>query len=179
MKEIRHPETEGRAKGVQLLLLDVDGVLTDGTILLSSVGDETKSFHVRDGHGMKLLMESGIEVALVSGRMSGAVEHRAKELGIRLVFQGVQDKRVVCREILATKGLKKSSVAGIGDDLPDLALFDFSGIRIAVADAAGEVLEMADVITDRPGGHGAVREVCEWILKLQGKWPFPKGGESE
>jgi 3-deoxy-D-manno-octulosonate 8-phosphate phosphatase (KDO 8-P phosphatase) len=171
MKEIKHPETEEQAKKIKLLILDVDGVLTDGIIYISSGGSETKSFHVRDGYGMRRLMESGIQVALISGRKSGAVEHRARELGIGLVFQGVQDKTAVCRELLARTALRKSEIASVGDDLPDLPLFASSGVRVAVADAAGEVLEMADAITGRRGGHGAVREVCEWILKLQGKWP--------
>lgn len=170
MKVQRDWGVEKRAKGIKLLMLDVDGVLTDGTIHLSASGEETKVFHARDGHGLKLLMESGIDVALISGRESRAVEKRAGELGIRLVFQGMKDKRAVCRELLKQEGLKKEEAASVGDDLPDLSLFAFSGIRIAVADAARELLEMADVITEQRGGYGAVREVCEWILKLQEKW---------
>jgi len=170
MKIIKDRETEERARGIKLLMLDVDGVLTDGTIHLSASGEETKVFHARDGYGLKLLMESGIDVALISGRESSVVENRAGELGIRLVFQGVKDKETVCRELLQERALKKEEVASVGDDLPDLSLFAFSGVRIAVADAAGELLESADVITERKGGHGAVREVCEWILKLQEKW---------
>ncbi len=170
MKVRKDRRTEERAKGIKLLMLDVDGVLTDGTIHLSASGGETKVFHVRDGYGLKLLMESGIDVALVSGRESRVVENRAGELGIRLVFQGVKDKEAVCRELLQQRALQKEEVASIGDDIPDFSLFAFSGVRIAVADAAGELLEAADVITERKGGYGAVREVCEWILKLQGKW---------
>jgi 3-deoxy-D-manno-octulosonate 8-phosphate phosphatase (KDO 8-P phosphatase) len=176
MKELRDRGVEKRAKGIKLLMLDVDGVLTDGTIHLSASGGETKVFHARDGYGLKRLMESGIDVALISGRESRAVENRAGELGIRLVFQGVKDKKAVCRELLKQKALKRGEVASVGDDLPDLSLFAFSGVRIAVADAAGELLEAADVITDQRGGYGAVREVCEWILKLQEKWLEGIGG---
>jgi 3-deoxy-D-manno-octulosonate 8-phosphate phosphatase (KDO 8-P phosphatase) len=175
MKEIKHPETEERARKIRLLMLDVDGVLTDGIISISSGGGEIKSFHVRDGYGIRCLMKSGIQVAFISGRKSGVVEHRARELGIEMVFQGVRDKATVCREIAARTALRKSEIACIGDDLPDLPMFASSGVRVAVADAAGEVLEMADAVTDKRGGHGAVREVCEWILKLQGKWPWAIG----
>jgi len=170
MTESKHAELEEKAKEIKLLILDVDGVLTDGRIHICASGSETKSFHVRDGYGLKLLMECGIEVALISGRSSRAVEHRARELGIRLIFQGVTDKRAACRKLMEQKALKKSEIASVGDDLPDLSLFEFSGIRIAVADAAKEVLEAADVTTEKEGGHGAVREICEWILKTQGKW---------
>ncbi|MFZ0451296.1 MAG: HAD-IIIA family hydrolase [Desulfatiglandaceae bacterium] len=160
-------EMEKKAGGIKLLFLDVDGVMTDGCIHMSASGEEIKSFHVRDGYGLKLLMESGVEVVIISGRDSGAVTQRAKELGIRLVFQGVKDKDEICRQVLTLKGLDKSEVAGIGDDLPDLALFEHAGFRIAVADAVREVREAADFTTRNPGGHGAVREACEWILQLK------------
>ena len=167
---VKEDHAEKRAKEIKLLILDVDGVLTDGTIHLSASGEETKVFHARDGYGLKLLMAGGIGVALISGRESSAVEKRAGELGIGLVFQGVKDKESVCIKLLKQNGLKKEQVASVGDDLPDLSLFAFSGVRIAVHDAAEELLEVADVITERNGGRGAVREVCEWILKLQEKW---------
>jgi 3-deoxy-D-manno-octulosonate 8-phosphate phosphatase (KDO 8-P phosphatase) len=159
---------EKTAGGIKLLLLDVDGVMTDGSIHMSGSGEEMKSFHVRDGYGLKLLMESGVEVVIISGRDSEAVTQRAEELGIRMVFQGVKDKGEICRQVMARKGLSKSEVAGIGDDLPDLALFEHAGLRIAVADAVREVREAADFTTRIPGGRGAVREACEWILGLKG-----------
>lgn len=166
---------EEKARNIKLLILDVDGVLTDGVIHVSERGEEAKSFHVRDGYGLKLLTESGIEVAIISGRKSGAVEYRAKELGIGMVFQGVKDKGPVCRRIMERAGLKKSEVASVGDDLPELSVFRHSGIRIAVADAVHEVREAADVVTTREGGRGAVREISEWLLKLQGKWDAATG----
>ena len=170
MKVFRDRGVEERVKGIKLLFLDVDGVLTDGTIHLSASGEETKVFHARDGYGLKLLVANGVEVALISGRKSGAVEKRASELGIGLVFQGVKEKEAVCRELLEKRGLTKEEIASVGDDLPDLSLFAFSGVRIAVADAAEELLDAADAVTHKKGGDGAVREVCEWILKLQSKW---------
>jgi len=176
MKIIKNREVEKRAKEIRLLILDVDGVLTDGTIHLSASGGETKVFHVRDGYGLKLLMANGVDVALISGRESSVVENRAGELGIRLVFQGVKDKEAVCRELLEQRRLKKEEIASVGDDLQDLALFAFSGVCIAVADAARELVEAADVITNQKGGYGAVREVCEWILKLQERWFEAIGG---
>ncbi len=170
MKTINDHHLKERLKGIKLLILDVDGVLTDGTIRLSPSGEETKVFHVRDGYGLKLLMANGVEVAIISGRASSVVGTRAAELGIREVCQGVKRKEAVCRELLEKRGLKEHEVASVGDDLPDRALFACSGIRIAVADAAEELQQVADAITKKGGGDGAVREVCEWILKSQGKW---------
>lgn len=170
MKTINDDQVKERLKGIRLLVLDVDGVLTDGTIRLSQSGEEIKVFHVRDGYGLKLLMDNGVEVAIISGRASSVVETRAAELGIREVYQGVKRKEAVCRELLDKRGLREQEVASVGDDLPDRALFACSGVCIAVADAAEELLEAADAITDKKGGDGAVREICEWILKSQGKW---------
>ncbi len=162
---------EDKAAGIKLLFLDVDGVLTDGRITLNEKGEEVKSFDVKDGFGLKLLMRDGVEVVIVTGRRSRAVAHRARELGIREVYQGTSDKRLVCRRLIEKRGLMKSQVGSVGDDLPDLAMFRESGLCIAVADAAGEVREEADFITSKRGGHGAVREICEWILKCRGCWP--------
>ncbi|MEJ2025613.1 MAG: HAD hydrolase family protein, partial [Deltaproteobacteria bacterium] len=157
MKTINDDQVKERLKGIRLLVLDVDGVLTDGTIRLSQSGEEIKVFHVRDGYGLKLLMDNGVEVAIISGRTSSVVETRAAELGIREVYQGVKRKEAVCRELLDKRGLREQEVASVGDDLPDRALFACSGVRIAVADAAEELLEAADAITDKKGGDGAVR----------------------
>ena len=162
---------EDKAAGIKLLFLDVDGVLTDGRITLNEKGEEVKSFDVKDGFGLKLLMRDGIEVVIVTGRRSRAVAHRARELGIREVYQGTSDKRLVCRRLIEKRGLMKLQVGSVGDDLPDLAMFRESGLCIAVADAAGEVREEADFITSKRGGHGAGREICEWILKCRGRWP--------
>ena len=162
---------EDKAVGIKLLFIDVDGVLTDGRIILNENGEEIKTFDVKDGYGLKLLMQDGVEVVIVTGRRSRVVAHRARELGIREVFQGVGDKSAVCKRLMAQKGLQKFEVGAVGDDLPDLAMFRESGLRIAVADAVGEVRENADYITKKKGGHGAVREVSEWILKCRGRWP--------
>lgn len=174
-------ETEGRVvmkpNKIKLLFVDVDGVLTDGRITLNEAGEEIKSFHVKDGLGLKMLMSAGIEVVILTGRTSGAVTHRSKELGIREVYQGSGDKGSVCKQILEEKKIEKREAGCIGDDLPDLAMFRETGLCIAVADAAEEVRQQADFVTFKKGGSGAVREACEWILKRQGDWP--KNGFTE
>jgi YrbI family 3-deoxy-D-manno-octulosonate 8-phosphate phosphatase len=162
---------EDKAAALKLLFLDVDGVLTDGRITLNENGEETKSFDVKDGYGLKLLMSDGIEVVIITGRRSRVVAHRARELGIREVYQGISDKRPICRRLIEKRGFDKSQVGCVGDDLPDLAMFQESGLCITVSDAAGEVREQADFITSKRGGHGAVREISEWILKCRGRWP--------
>ncbi len=159
-----------RAARIKLLLLDVDGVMTDGRIIMNDRGEETKSFDVKDGLGLKMLMAAGIRVALVTGRESRTLSLRAKDLNISEVYQGVSDKRALCKRLMNDKGLRKQEICSMGDDLPDLAMFMESGLRIAVADAAREVREAADFITKNRGGYGAVREACEWLLKCQGKW---------
>jgi 3-deoxy-D-manno-octulosonate 8-phosphate phosphatase (KDO 8-P phosphatase) len=161
---------EERGAKIKLLLLDVDGVLTDGCIFLDGSARELKRFHVRDGLGLKLLQANGVEVALVSGRSSDATSRRALELGIEEVHQGSYDKGTICRRFIAERGLHKEDVCVIGDDILDLAMFAVSGTRFAVADAVEEVRRAADVVLDKPGGFGAVREVCEWILKCKGRW---------
>ncbi len=161
---------EKNAIGIKLLFLDVDGVLTDGRVTFNAQGEEFKSFHVKDGQGLKMLMRAGVEVIIVSGRRSPALVHRTNELGIAGLFQGVADKKALCRRLRKEKGLSRHQVAGMGDDLPDLAMFSESGFCIAVADSAEEVRGAADLITKNKGGHGAVREACEWIMKCQGKW---------
>ena len=155
---------------IKLLVLDVDGVLTDGRIILNDHGEEIKRFHARDGVGLSLLMAAGIDVAIITGRISGVVQHRARELGITEIHQGVRDKAAIFFNLLQRKGLDKAEVCVMGDDLPDLPMFHLAGLAVAVADAALEVREAAAVVTKRRGGIGAVREVCELILKTQGKW---------
>jgi YrbI family 3-deoxy-D-manno-octulosonate 8-phosphate phosphatase len=162
---------EEKAARVKLLFLDVDGVMTDGRITLNDRGEETKSFNVKDGQGLKILMSVGIDVVLITGRRSRVIEHRAKELGIEQVYQDISDKGALCKQLISDRGLEKQEVCCMGDDLPDLAMFSVAGICVAVADAVKEVRETADFITTSKGGFGAVREACEWILKCQGKWP--------
>jgi len=161
---------EEKASQIKVLFLDVDGVLTNGSITLDARGEETKTFHVRDGLGLKMLLRAGIEVVLVTARSSEALAHRAHELGIRRICQRVADKGTLCRELMSEMKLERVHVCCMGDDLADLAMFAQAGLRIAVADATEEVREVAHVITRNKGGHGAVREVCEWLLKAQGKW---------
>lgn len=159
-----------RAKEVRLVLLDVDGVLTDGSIILDGAGGEWKVFFVKDGTGIKMLMKGGIEVAILTGRASEVVKRRAEELGIRRVYQGVRDKITPYEEIKAELGLKDHQVCFIGDDIGDVPLLKRVGFPVAVADAAEEAKAASVYVTRNPGGRGAVREVCELILKAQGKW---------
>lgn len=163
--------TEEWAARIKLLILDVDGVLTNGSIIMNDHGEEIKCFHVRDGHGLRLLMNAGIHVAIITGRKSKTVKHRARNLGIREVYQGVKDKESLAKELIQHKKLNKEQVCCMGDDLPDLPMFNQVGVSIAVADASPELRREADFVTKKRGGKGAVREVCELILKAQGKWP--------
>lgn len=161
-----------QAEAIRLLILDVDGVLTDGQIFLSEQGEEYKSFNTKDGHGLRLLMAEGIEVALISGRNSKAVDFRARDLGIREVHQGIRDKGPLCEKIMRERNLRKDQVCCVGDDLPDLPLFEHSGICFAVSDASPAIRALATFTTRLGGGRGAVREVCEIILESRGKWPY-------
>ncbi|MFP3868335.1 MAG: KdsC family phosphatase [Desulfobacteraceae bacterium] len=163
-------EVWNRARSIRLLLLDVDGVLTDGRIIYTDSGQELKFFHVRDGHGIKLAQRSGIEVALITGRHSEVVNHRARDLGITRIFQAVRDKIAILKELLDILSLEPRQVAAMGDDLVDLALLRQVGLAIAVADAVPEVQVAAHWVTSFPGGRGAVREACELLLKAQGSW---------
>jgi YrbI family 3-deoxy-D-manno-octulosonate 8-phosphate phosphatase len=158
------------AEKIKLLVLDVDGVLTGGTFLIDGHGEEARSFHTRDGLGLRLWMRLGGEVAIVTGRSSMSVRHRARELGIQHVFQGASDKVAAFGELLEDLGLAASQAAVMGDDLPDLPMMRLSGYPIAVADAAPEVREVAEFVTVRPGGQGAVREAIEHLLKAADRW---------
>ncbi|KPL25458.1 MAG: hypothetical protein AMJ75_01030 [Phycisphaerae bacterium SM1_79] len=155
---------------IQLLALDVDGVLTDGTIVLDSDGTETKSFHTLDGHGIRLWKRAGLDVAFLSGRASGPTRFRAKELNVEHVFEDCHNKLDAFESLLTKLGLSPKRVAYIGDDLPDLPVVRYVGFGVAVANAVDEVKEYADYVTTCPGGHGAVREVIEYILKSTGRW---------
>jgi 3-deoxy-D-manno-octulosonate 8-phosphate phosphatase (KDO 8-P phosphatase) len=159
-----------RAKRIRLLLLDVDGVLTDGQLAFDGAGREIKFFHIRDGQGIRLLQQAGIKVGIVTGRKSKAVDFRARDLGVDLVFQKVRDKARALEAILRKENLQVEQVCYVGDDLVDLAVLSCVGLAVAVADAAPEVKALAHYTTRFSGGRGAVREVCEKILKTQGKW---------
>lgn len=149
---------------IRLLVLDVDGVLTDGRLWYGSDGEELKGFHVRDGLGIKSLQAAGVEVAIISGRASPAVARRAGELGLRHIVQGCEDKGRAFDTLCATLGIRAHEVACVGDDTPDLPMLARAGIAIAVADAHPDVRAAASRVTTLPGGHGAVREVCDWLL---------------
>jgi len=159
-----------KVEAVSVLIMDVDGVMTDGKIIIDDLGNETKHFNARDGHGIKLLMRAGIEVFFLTGRESKVVEHRAHELGVRDVYQGSKNKGESLDRILNEKGLLSGSMAYMGDDIVDIPVFRKVGLSVAVADAGPEVLQIADYVTEKKGGDGAVREVCEMILKIQGRW---------
>lgn len=157
-------------ENIELICLDVDGVLTDGGIHIDDLGRETKRFHVRDGLGLRLWQHLGGEVAIITGRSGAAVRHRAGELGINHVFQGSRDKVADFGHLLDDLDLAASQAAFIGDDLPDLPVMRLAGYPIAVADAAREVRDIAEYVTTRPGGLGAVREAVEHLLKAQDRW---------
>ena len=163
-------EVERRAARVKLLLLDCDGVLTDGRITLVGEADEQKSFHTRDGHGLVLLHRAGLRSGIISGRTSSAVVRRARDLGITYVQQGALDKIEVFDRLLTSEGFDAGQVAFVGDDVTDIPLMRRSGLALAVADATPDTLAAAHYVTALPGGSGAVREVCELILKAQGVW---------
>ena len=172
---------KNRAQKIHLLLLDVDGVLTDGRIAYDGTGREIKFFDVKDGQGIKFLQGGGIEVGILSSRESRAVKKRAEELGIRLVRQKVQDKQEELAAIQRERKLTGEEIAYVGDDWVDLPLFSRVGLAVAVADSIPELKRKAHYITRSPGGCGAVREIGEAILKAQGKWGqvtekyFPSG----
>ena len=162
------PEGVGElARSISLLVLDVDGVLTDGKLYHSNSGDEMKAFNTMDGLGLKLLQKSGVTVALITGRESQVVADRAATLGIVIVHQGRDDKIVVLDEILGKLDMTYDKVAYAGDDLPDLACIRKAGLGITVPNGHFLVLESADAVTTRRGGEGAVREICDWILQAQ------------
>jgi 3-deoxy-D-manno-octulosonate 8-phosphate phosphatase (KDO 8-P phosphatase) len=159
-----------RLRSLRLLVLDVDGVLTDGGLWTTEAGEVIKRFDVRDGLGIRLLQQAGVEVAWLSGGKGGATEQRARYLGIRHVLTGVKDKPAALRELLQTLDLPKESMAFVGDDLNDLAVRPAVGLLIATADAVRPLRRRADWVLDRNGGDGAVRRLCEAILRARGEW---------
>ncbi len=155
---------------IEVLVIDVDGVLTDGTIVVNGDGSESKFFSVLDGHGIRLWHRAGLKVAFLSGRKSQPTEHRAKQLEVEYVFQDCHNKLEAIEKLLQQTHLTLNKIAYIGDDLPDLPVIRYVGFGAAVANAVDEVKQHADYVTTRPGGYGAVREVIEYILKNTGKW---------
>lgn len=163
-------QIEAIAKNIKLLILDVDGVLTDGRIILDNDGNEFKAFNVRDGHGIRMLMDAGVQVAIITGRQSKVVARRAKELGITEVYQGRHKKADSFEHIIKKLKLAKEEVAYIGDDIIDIPIFRRAGLAIAVVDATYEAKTYAMMVTESRGGRGAVREVSDFLLKAKGMW---------
>ena len=159
-----------KAAKIRLLLLDVDGVLTDGGIIIDDRGVESKQFYVRDGQGISLLLRSGIDVGFVTGRRSNVVRHRAKDLGVRLVYQGVADKLACYEKIKRDHDLKDDQIAYVGDDLIDQPVLRRVGLAVSVADGWSELSLTVGYVTSAQGGRGAVREVAELLLQAQNKW---------
>lgn len=159
-----------RAKQVKLVILDVDGVQTDGGVIIDSNGVQQAKFHIRDGLGVVTMIMTGLEVAIITSRRSPIVQARADELGIKRLYQGAKKKTEVYATLLEELGITDENVAYVGDDLVDLGIMKRVGLAIAVADAVPEVKAVAHYVTEVPGGKGAVREAAELILKAQGKW---------
>jgi 3-deoxy-D-manno-octulosonate 8-phosphate phosphatase (KDO 8-P phosphatase) len=155
---------------IRVLMLDVDGVLTDGRIIMNDRGEETKHFDVKDGHGLKMLMRCGIAVVLITGRQSAVVTHRARDLGITEVHQSIWDKADLFEKLLVRMNLRPAEVAYIGDDIVDVPLLRRVGFAVAVRDAVPEAKKAAHYVTRKLGGRGAVREACEIIMKAQNRW---------
>ena len=164
-----------RAKNIRLLILDVDGVMSDGQIYMGNSGEELKAFNVRDGYGIRCALTSGIEVAIITGRNAKLVEDRCKTLGIRWLWQGQSDKLIAWRELLDKLGLSPDQAAYIGDDLIDWPVMAEAGLSVAVADAHPLLAQRANYVTRINGGRGAVREVCDLLLLAQGKLDEAKG----
>lgn len=157
-------------KAIKLLLLDVDGVLTDGRIIYDNDGGEYKAFDVKDGHGLKLIQRAGIQVGIITGRESEVVARRAAELGIEILYQGAKVKLDPFHEILSQLGLEPKEVAYVGDDVVDLPVMNKVGFSATVADGVDDIKPYVDYVAERCGGRGAVREICDYLLKKSDRW---------
>jgi 3-deoxy-D-manno-octulosonate 8-phosphate phosphatase (KDO 8-P phosphatase) len=164
------PELDRKARRVSWLVLDVDGVLTDGRLHLGVDGELMKSFHVRDGLAVRLAQTAGLEVAILSARSSEIVARRAAEIGVSEILQGKDDKLTAFRDLLARHGVETTAAAYVGDDLQDLETLHAAGLAAAPSDAAPEVLAAVDFVTPARGGHGCVREIVERLLVARGDW---------
>lgn len=157
-----------QARHIQALVLDVDGILSDGFVTLTNTGDEIKSFDIRDGLGMKLVQQAGLKVIIITGRKSQIVDKRMSDLGVDLVFQGREDKGIALREACAQFELSPSDCLYMGDDWPDLSAFSIAGLKVTVPNGHAELRRRADLVTQAMGGRGAVREVCDMLLNAKG-----------
>ncbi len=168
-----------KARNTRLLIVDIDGVLTDGGLQFDNRGEEYKTFNSLDGHGIRMLLECGIEVAVITGRQSQIVDHRMRELGVRHVYQGNRDKLPALEKLLRDTNLEAAQVAYVGDDLPDLPIMRRAGFAIAVQNAHAFVKQHCDLVTSAAGGHGAVREVTDFLLHAQGMLEDKQNGYLE
>jgi 3-deoxy-D-manno-octulosonate 8-phosphate phosphatase (KDO 8-P phosphatase) len=157
-----------KAADIKLVIFDVDGVLTNGGLFFGDSGEEYKMFNSKDGHGMKMLQDSGVQIAIITGRSSNVVTQRMINLGVEHVFQGVADKNIAYQELKAQLGVEDNNIAYMGDDVIDLPVMTKVGLPMAVADAHPVVIENADWTSQYKGGHGAAREACEMIMQAQG-----------
>ncbi len=169
-KPVSKTEFERLARGIKLLLLDVDGVMTDGKLYFSNSGEEMKCFNTLDGHGIKMLRKSGVEVGIITGRTSNLVAKRARDLGVHLLMQGREDKHKALEEMLATHPCELANIAFLGDDYPDLGVMSKVGLSVSVANAHPEIIARSHWQTQRRGGDGAVRELCDLIMQAQGSY---------
>jgi len=160
-----------KLRKIKMLILDVDGVMTDGNIIMDSEGREMKNFNVRDGHGLVMIQRHGIQVAILTGRTSAVVDHRARDLKITEVYQGALNKKEIFAQILQKNNLTPEVIAYLGDDIVDIPVLKLAGFSAAVADALDVVKKPVDYVTVNKGGQGAVREICEMLLIAQGFWP--------
>jgi 3-deoxy-D-manno-octulosonate 8-phosphate phosphatase (KDO 8-P phosphatase) len=167
---LKKEEIQEKLKKIKMLILDVDGVMTDGKIIMDSDGREMKNFYVRDGHGLVMIQRHGIQVAILTGRTSAVVDHRARDLKITEVYQGALNKKEVFAEILKKNNLTAEAIAYLGDDIVDIPVLKLVGFSAAVADALDVVKKTVDYVTVNKGGQGAVREICEMLLTAQGYW---------
>ena len=165
---MHEPRIQRLAEGIRLLAMDVDGVLTDGSLYFSDQGEELKAFNILDGHGIKMLHQAGIETAIITGRSSPLTERRAQNLGIRWLYQGREDKLQALTELSQASGIALSAVAYVGDDLPDMAAIQCSALGISVPNAYHAVRDAADWCTEKAGGQGAVREIADLLLSSRG-----------
>lgn len=161
-------QPESLARQIKLVIFDIDGVLTDGGLYFDNNGHEYKAFNSKDGHGLRMLLECGVQAAVITGRKSKLVEHRMNDLGIDIIFQGYRDKRPAFAQLLQQTGLQPDQIAYLGDDVVDLPVMIQVGMSIAVSDAHPFVIEQADYVTQKAGGCGAAREAIEFILDAQG-----------
>lgn len=159
-----------RARGIRMIVFDIDGVLTDGSLFYGDDGQEYKAFNSRDGHGIKMLQATGVEAGIITGRSSQVVLHRARNLGINHIFQGAHDKLVAFDALLRAQGLAPEHIAYMGDDVVDLPILRRCGLAITVPDAPAEVKDRCHYVTRAGAGRGAAREVCEALMRVQGTW---------